>query len=283
MPSYRADIEVPFTGRDGDPGARAAGDPDQRLHRVWEVLPYPVAELLAAQPGTFDLAVDVKHDDRVVGSWSVECNPPDPSGLLVCHVRSMLYVCGSPAGNPRESGAFLAISSWWVNADDPKQSESLYACLGEEVIARLASLLGDEERAGTGERQSLVLYLLDVRRRDRRKLSLAVLEAALLLELADGDGVPGVDLKVAHGRGGGSSPIAGFGVNPTLPMPLGFGEATSGDRRGQVFVRETVTPANTRWNRRASDRPAPAADDVEADAEATVAAWVPPRTETALT
>jgi hypothetical protein len=227
--------------------------------------------LLAAPPGPFNLEVDVKHDDRVVGSWSLECNPQDATGLRVSQVRADLYVCGSASGNPRESGAFLAISSWWVDADDPTQLESLYAELTEDVIERLSSLLGNDARERIGEPQSLVLYLLDVRRRDRRTLSLAVLEAALLLEIAGGNRVAGVDLRVAHGKGVGSLPAhdAAGGGAPTLPMPL-VPHRRGGDLRGQVFVRETVSPANVKWNRRASDRSqaSPATDQ-----SATVTAW----------
>lgn len=251
------DIQLPFRGRIGDARASEIGlaYPLKRLHGHWDTLPYPVAELLVAQPGPFNLEVDVKHDDRVVGTWCVECNPHDPAGLLVSHVRAELYVCGSAAGNPRESGAFLAIDSWWVNADDPKQVEALYGCLSSAVIERLSSLLANNARERVGEPQSLVLYLLDVRRRDRRVLKLGVLEATLLLEIADGHCVAGVDLKVAHGRGIGSSPMGlGRALVQTVPMPFAYAPGAV-DPRGVVFIREIVSPANAKWSRRASDRP----------------------------
>jgi hypothetical protein len=274
MTSRPVDIEVPFRGRSGDPGNEGIGtlQPSKALHRAWDVLPYPVAELLAAPPGPFRLEVEVKHDDRVVGTWCVECTAADPTGVGVSQVRAALHVCGSAAGNPRECGAFLAIGSWWVDAGDPRQVDALYARLGSIVIERLASLLGNDARERSGHAQPLVLYLLDVRRSDRRSLSLATLQDALLLAMAGGHAVAGVDLKVAHGAGLGTAPTGGGqGTAWTPPLPLTF-SAMSSDRRGEVFIRETVSPANVKWNRRASDRPLRPITPAE-DMELTIDAW----------
>ena len=106
-----------------------------------------------------------------------------------------------------------------------------------------------------------VLYLVDARRA-AAAFRLDRLQARLLEELEGDHPVAGVDLLVAHGRGTGTRP---HGLASTVPTPLGA-ESRNHVRAaavttlvpsipvGEVFVAETVSPENLRWNRRASDR-----------------------------
>jgi hypothetical protein len=113
----------------------------------------------------------------------------------------------------------------------------------------------------SGGARECVLYLVDARSA-AAPFHLNRLQARLLEELEGDHPIVGIDLLVAHGRGAGIRP---HGAASTVPTPLAAdsrnstraGRATAvtpGIPVGEVFIAETVSPENLRWNRRASDR-----------------------------
>jgi hypothetical protein len=254
------DIEFPLKTRSAD----ATGPVIERLAPTVETAPdtrepFLVGLLLSAK-GPFGLEVEVKSDGRVVGLWSIEVNPRDAGGAFVSQAKANLYVCASTLGDARATGAFLVIRQWWVNTSDKPLLDQLYASLSAAALERLDSLMGGVPNE-TGEPRSCVLFLLDGRRLERKSLSLDRLQAQLLLEIEGDHSIAGMDLRVAHGRGTGTAPTlsstlpAAFPAADSVPGALAA-EAPPARRSlvGEVFVRETVSPENVRWNRRASDK-----------------------------
>jgi len=266
------DIEFPFKTRVGDAtgasGTVAAANialerPTMVASTPSRPLPFLADRLLSA-PAPFGLEVEIKSEERVVGTWALEINPRDADGTYVSQARADLYVCASARGDPRATGAFLVVRQWWVSMSDPLQLENLYERLSVAALERLDSLTGGVPNPN-GESRVCVLFLVDGRRRDRKLFSLDRLQIRLLEDLESEHAVAGVDMRVAHGRGTGTRPHAVFAS--TLPTPFGAdadagprprAEGTqapaSGARIGEVFIRETVSTENLRWNRRASDR-----------------------------
>jgi hypothetical protein len=212
---------------------------------------------LSAAGGPFGLEVEQKSDERVVGTWSVELNLRAPGGTSLSQAKANLYVCGSARGDLRATGAFLVLRQWWVNVSNPAELEQLYEALSVAALERLDSLLGAAQH-NVAERPSCVLFLVDGRSLQRKPFSLDRLQIRVLEDLESEHAIAGVDLRVAHGRGKGTAPHAAFSM--TMPPPLPGETHAEGDLRprgsqpNEVFVRETVSPANLRWNRRASDR-----------------------------
>ena len=270
VPVVRPDIELPPLTRRGDAvaerrvsvdnGAVASASRAGVTAQMGAKLPFLVERLLSA-PGPFGLEVEIKSDDRVVGSWSIEVNPRGAGGEYVSQARANLHVCGSARRDPRATGAFLVLSQWRVRVTDSEQLEHLYEALSIAAIERLDSLLGAGVPGEAGDDRSCVLFLIDGRRLDRKLFSLDRLQIRVLEDLEHDHAISGFDLRVAHRRGTGTPPHLGFA--PTLPAwlpangsgtatPEEAGRATAPD--GEVFVRETLSPANMRWNRRAGDR-----------------------------
>ena len=210
-----------------------------------------MVDLLLFAKKTFGLEVEVKSEERVVGSWSIELNLRGAANVYVSQVKANLYVCASSRGDPRATGAFLVIRQWWVTVSDKEQLEQLYFALSTAVLERLEALVESgsaDTREVYAEGRACVLFLLDERRLDRKHLSLERLQSQMLADLDGGHAVPGLDLRVAHGKGTGTQPTLAW----TLPMSLDCMD--SRPEGAGVFVPEAVSPKNARWNKRASDR-----------------------------
>lgn len=264
------DIEFPLRTRAEDaagasPAAAATNASIGRLTAVASPLgpplPFLVDRLLSAA-APFGLAVEIKADNRVVGSWSLDVAPSGIGEAYVSSARADLHVCASASAEPRATGAFLVVRHWSVSSSDRRQLEQLYAALSVATLERLDSLLGNVANE-TGAVRDCVLYLLD-ERRAAGPFRLDRLQVRLLEDLEGEHPIAGLDLLVAHGRGTGTRPHA---LASTVPTPLA-GDADSGRRVRsdgarpapstltihEGFVPETVSPGNIRWNRRASDR-----------------------------
>ena len=262
------DIEFPLRTRSEDAAGanRGAAATNAALGRLTAVaaplgppLPFLVERLLSAA-GPFGLEVEIKSEHRVVGTWGVEVNLRGVGEGFVSQAQADLYVCASARGDPRSTGAFLVVRQWSVGSSDSRQLEQLYAGLSVAVLERLDSLLGGVPNESGGAREC-VLYLVDARQA-AAPFRLNRLQARLLEELEGEHPIVGIDMLVAHGRGTGTRP---HGVALTVPTPLAVesrngarvGPATaltSGIPVGEVFIAETLSPENLRWNRRASDR-----------------------------
>ena len=263
------DIEFPLRTRAEDaegasPGAAATNAAIGRLTAVAAPLrpplPFLVERLLSAA-GPFGLEVEIKSEHRVVGTWTVEVNLRGVGDAFVSQAQADLYVCGSARGDPRATGAFLVVRHWSVGSFDSRELEQLYGALSVATLERLDSLLGGVPNE-SGAARECVLYLVDARRA-AAAFRLNRLQARLLEELEGDHPIVGLDLLVAHGRGTGTRP---HGLSATVPTPLaaesrnpvraGFQETTLAPSIpvGEVFVAETVSPENLRWNRRASDK-----------------------------
>ena len=190
----------------------------------------------------------------------MEVNLRGVGEAFVSQAQADLYVCASARGDPRSTGAFLVVRQWSVGSSDSRQLEQLYAGLSVAALERLDSLLGGVPNESGGPREC-VLYLVDARQA-AAPFRLNRLQARLLEELEGDHPIVGIDMLVAHGRGTGTRP---HGVASTVPTPLAAesrngaraGPATaltSGIPVGEVFIAETLSPENLRWNRRASDR-----------------------------
>jgi hypothetical protein len=268
-PAGTVDIEFPLRMRaeDAEGANRGAAETNAAILRLTAAaaplgppLPFLVERLLSAA-APFGLEVEIKSEQRVVGTWAVEISQRGIGEDVVSQARADLHVCGSARGDPRAQGAFLVVREWSPGSADNRQVEQLYAAIAVAALERLDSLLGGVPN-DTGASRECVLYLVDARtaagvfRLDR-------LQFRLLEELEGEHPVVGVDLLVAHGRGTGTRP---HGVASTVPTPLAAapgraapvaaapGLATPSIPVGEVFVPETVAPGNLRWNRRASDR-----------------------------
>ncbi|MDQ6628327.1 MAG: hypothetical protein M3Z29_07765 [Pseudomonadota bacterium] len=250
------DIELPFRSRLlDDPDAEA---PDPEALPPGPPLPFLVELLLQAKAGRFGLEVEIKADDRVVGTWDLEVSPQDERGAHVSRVKATLYLCGSARADPRATGAFLVLHQWWVNVLNKAQRDQLYGAVAAAVIERLNALLEGVPNE-IGESRSCVLYLIDGRSSERRPLSLERLQSEFLQALDGENGLVGMKLHISHGRG-----ASGRSVTATMPSPLQAAPAaarpasngsTALDASDEPFVPETVSPANMRWQRRASDKP----------------------------
>lgn len=285
------DIEFPLKTRgSGATGAeRVTAVTNAAIERLTSIalpprVPLPfLAERLLSAEAPFGLEVEVKSEERVVGTWKIEVNPRDGGGAYVSQAKANLYVCASGRGDARATGAFLVVRQWWVRVSDREQLEQLYKSLSVAALERLDSLLGgvpDE----TGESRECVLFLVDGRRHDRKLFSLDRLQRRLLADLEGHHAIAGIELSVAHGHGTGTRPSAAFAS--TLPAPMSSGDPGAGSGEhplatappartsliGEVFIRETVSTENVRWNRRASDR----VDAMLRPAAATALATVPP-------
>jgi hypothetical protein len=228
-------------------------------------MPFLFDRLLCAT-GPFGLGVEFKSDERAVGTWTIELGARGDDAAHPARANANLFVCASATSDARATGAFLVIRQWRVNASDKEQLERLYEMLSIAAIERLDSLLGGVANRA-GESRLCVIYLMDGRRFDRRNFSLDRLQIRLLEDLEGALSLAEVDLRVAHGRGTGTPPHAVFASTRPAPMQANDSALGSGDGRaspspaahnlpvGEVFVRETLSPENVRWNRRASDRP----------------------------
>jgi hypothetical protein len=246
------DIELPFKTRSTDALAGSINGLEPGVGRsAGPSLPFLVRTLLTAN-GPFGLEVDVKPDGRVVGVWTVDVKLSSERGTSVSQARGHLYVCASPTGDQRATGAFLVVRQWWVNDDTPLlQDQALYGCLSSAVLTRLHALLGSEPHE-TDEARSCVLYLVDGRRLARKRFRLSLLHAALVHDSEGEQAVKGIDLRIAHGRGTAKTPLA----NSTIPALFSDGTPSRAPiaTRGEAFVAEVLSPANVLWNRRASDK-----------------------------
>jgi len=221
-------------------------------------LPFIVERLLSAA-APFGLEVEIKSEHRVVGTWPVEVNLHGVGEAFVSQTQADLYVCGSARGDPRSTGAFLVVRQWTAGSSDNRQFEQLYAGLSIAALERLDSLLGGVPNE-SGAPRECVLYLVDARR-TAAPFRLDRLQNRLLEEMEGNHPIVGLDLLVAHGRGTGTRP---HGLASTVPAALaaesrdtaraGPTTINSGIPVGEVFIAETVSPENLRWNRRASDR-----------------------------
>ena len=220
-------------------------------------LPFLVERLLTAA-GPFGLGVELKSEHRVVGRWNLEINLRGLGDAFVSQCQGDLYVCGSARGDSRATGAFLVVRQWSAGSADSRQLEQLYARLSVAALERLASLLGGVPNEGGG-RRDCVLYLVDARN-GAGPFRLDRLQSRLLEELEGEHPIPGVDMLVAHGRGTGTRPHGLALPAPPAAEPRSAARAseetavTPGIPVGEVFIAETVSPENLRWNRRASDR-----------------------------
>ena len=222
-------------------------------------LPFLVERLLSAA-GPFGLEVEIKSEHRVVGTWAVEVNLRGVGDAFVSQAQADLYVCGSARGDPRATGAFLVVRQWSVGSSDSRQLEQLYAGLSVAALERLDSLLGGVPNE-SGAPRECVLYLVDARRAaapvsarpaagsaargagrrasDRRRRPARRPWARHRHPAARPrlDGADAARRRVANpARAAQETTLA-----PSIPV-------------GEVFVAETVSPENLRWNRRASDK-----------------------------
>jgi hypothetical protein len=261
------DIEFPLRTRaeDAEGASRNAAENNAAIVRLTAAaaplgppLPFLVERLLSAA-GPFGLEVEIKSEQRVVGTWSLEVIQRAIGESFVSQAGAHLYVCASARGDPRATGAFLVVREWSPASSDSRQVEQLYAALAVAALERLDSLMGGvPNEAGTP--RECVLYLVDARTTSGA-FRLDRLQFRLLEELEGEHPIAGVDVLVAHGRGTGTRP---HGVVATVPTPLAtsarLGPATATGALapsipvGEVFVPEAVSPKNLRWNRRASDR-----------------------------
>ena len=268
------DIEFPLQtrGEDATGARRSTRDANDAIGRqrsvarAPQIIPFLVGRLLSARR-PFGLAVDLKSKDRVVGTWGIEVNPRG-------------------AGDARATGAFLVVRQWWVRASDQAQLEQLYESLSVAALERLHALLAGARAGDSGEPCSCVLFLVDGRRHDRKPFSLDRLQLRLLEELEGRHAIAGLDLRIAHGRGTGTRPHLVFAS--TMP-PLQSGDSGLGwygdpaadappsplSLVGEVFVRETVSTENLRWNRRASDHMNLMLRELEASAAARLTSAAP--------
>ncbi|MCE9661791.1 MAG: hypothetical protein K8R60_24975 [Burkholderiales bacterium] len=215
-----------------------------------------IAARLLSAAGRIGIEVEIKSNDRVVGCWSLEVSLPGASSAFAFGAKADLFVCGSIRCDARETGAFLILRQWQVRVSESLALEQLYEALSAAVLERLDSLLGNVWNEA-GNLPACVLFLVDDRILERSLLSLDRLQIRLLEDLEGQRAIAGIDLRVAHGRGKGTRPHAGF--SSTLRAPPGEmrveGRALrQGSKRNDVFVRETLSPANMRWHRRASDQ-----------------------------
>jgi len=226
-------------------------------------LPFLVERLLSAA-GPFGLEVEVKSDDRVVGSWGLEVNPRAAGDAYASQARADLHVCVSARGDARATGAFLVLRHWAVNTSDSRQLEELYASLSVATLERLDALLGGA-RPEAGDAPGCVLFLVDGLSGDRRLFRLERLQVRLLEDLEGEHPIAGFDLRIAHGRGTGtrphvflastlSTPLAADADSATRARQDGTQAAARGALNSELFVAETVSNENLHWNRRASDR-----------------------------
>jgi hypothetical protein len=261
------DIELPFRTRAADETGqqreerRAAA----RVHEESEqARPTPVCvhlalldELMAAPRGPYGLEVEVKQDERVVGTWELEVNLRNACEVYVSQARAALHVCVSARGDPRATGAFLVLRHWWVNAGVQEQVSQLYDELIVAILARLNSLT-EHVPEHAEAMPPYVLYLIDGRNRKVKIFSLARLAADLLKALGEDEAVPKLRLKIAYGKGLGSSPAAPTtpadfaGLDePVIPEPpVAVPWSSAAARRvvpGPVFVREQLSAENLRW------------------------------------
>lgn len=272
-PPVPPDIEFPLKTRSEDAtGAdrltdatnAAIGRPGSVALAPRAPLPFLADRLLSAQ-GPFGLDVEIKSKERVVGTWTIEVNPRGAGDAYVSQAKANLYVCASARGDARATGAFLVVRQWWVPVSDREQVEQLYEALSVAALERLDSLMGGA-RNETGESRSCVLFLVDSRRRDRMPFSLDRLQIRVLEDLESDHAIAGMDLRVAYGRGTGTQPHGAFASTLSAPMQTADSGLGPRDDRaagsslahnshtGEVFVRETLSPENMRWKRRASDR-----------------------------
>ena len=260
------DIEFPLRTRaedaegataDASADPAAPGRPTAGAEPLRPPLPFLVERLLAAA-APFGMEVEIKSEQRVVGTWTLDVGQRGAADALVSQAQADLYVCASARADPRATGAFLVVRHWSVGSSDRRVLEQLYASLSVAALERLDSLLGGGASEGDPVREC-VLYLVDARR-SGGGFRLDRLQARLLEELEGELPIAGLDLRVAYGRGKGTRP---HGLAATVPTPL---TAESPGAAGphtppapvlplaEVFVPETVAPKNLRWNRRASDR-----------------------------
>jgi len=273
QPSAPLDIELPLKTRDEDTTSarRGTGDAKAAIQRPTAValaprkpLPFLACQLLSAQ-GPFGLEVELKSEDRVVGTWSIEVNPRDAGGAYVSQAKANLYVCASARGDARATGAFLVVRQWWVRVSDREQLGQLYRSLSVAAIERLEAL-SESVPYETDEAHPCVLFLVDGRRHEMKPFSLDRLQIRLLEDLEGPHAIARLDLSVAHGRGTGTRPHEAFASTVSAPLQAVDSGVGPGDERttdaalprvpliGEVFIRETVSTENLRWNRRASDR-----------------------------
>ena len=270
------------TGRD----ANGAIGRQRGVARSPQIIPFLVGRLLSARR-PFGLDVELKSKERVVGTWSIEVNPRGAGDVYVSQAKANLYVCGSARGNARATGAFLVVRQWWVRASDQAQLEQLYESLSVATLERLHALLAGARADDSGEPRSCVLFLVDGRRHYRKPFSLDRLQLRLLEELEGRHAIAGLDLRIAHGRGTGTRPHLVFAS--TMPPSLQSGDSGVGwygnpaadappsplSLVGEVFVRETVSTENLRWNRRASDHMNLMLRELEASAAARLTSAAP--------
>jgi hypothetical protein len=227
-------------------------------------LPFLASRLLCAE-GPFGLDVEVKSSERIVGTWTLDVDTRHADGVRTSAARATLYVCASARGDVRATGAFLVLRQWSVPISDKAQLDSLYEALSVASLERLDSLLGGVPNA-TGEYRQCVLFLVDGRRLNRKLFSLDRLQIRILEDLESEHAIAGVDMRVAHGRGRGTQPHVVFATTLSAPLQSADSGLSSEPERadralltlhppiGEVFVRETLSPENMRWSRRASDR-----------------------------
>jgi hypothetical protein len=247
------------------PGAAETNAAIGRLTAVAAPLRPPLpflADRLLSAAGPFGLEVEIKSENRLVGSWSVEVSPAGIGETSFGQARADLYVCASARVDPRATGVFLVVRHWSVSSPDRRQLEQLYAALSVATLERIDALLGGVPNE-TGEARDCVLYLLDARQA-AGAFRLDRMQVRLLEDLEGEHAIVGVDLRVAHGRGTGTAPHTPAATVPTpLPgdadyaprvRPERVRAAATADVLRDGFVPEAVSPENLRWNRRASDR-----------------------------
>jgi len=263
-PSSRPDIEFPLRVRGGDArGVLPQAERRDPRGAKQPPLPHLYASLLSAQ-GPFGLEVELKSEERLVGAWDIELEVA--GAAQPARAAAHLYACASIRDDPRATGIFLVVRRWVAWEPDKPQRERLYESLSVAVLERLDSLLGDGVDE-SDEARSCVLFLVDGRRdHDAADFSLDRLQIRILEDLESAHAITGMDLRVAHGRGTGTRPQPTFAPTDRAPSP-GEGPVTepcpapgTGPPRsrpslvGEVFVRETLSPENMRWNRRSTDR-----------------------------
>jgi hypothetical protein len=267
-----SDIELPLRTRREDAAeashrADAADPPGEASSEACPAmrapLPFLVSRLICAE-GPFGLDVEVKSRERVVGTWTIDVGPRHAGEPCVSRAQANLYMCASVRGDVRATGAFLVLRQWAVLVSNKEQLEFLYGALSVAVLERLDSLLGGVPNA-SGESRLCILFLVDGRRLKKKDFSLDRMQVRLLEDLESDHTIAGLDLRVAHGRGKGMKPHVVFTSTLAPMQDADSGLGLEADRVaraplaarslvGEVFVRETLSPANVRWGRRASDR-----------------------------
>lgn len=270
------DIELPFRTRAAD-GAGQPRDEQRAAARGMEApvsaLPTLVCahlalldELMASSAGPYGLEIEVKQDERVVGTWHLDVSPRNACAVYVSQARAALHVCVSATGDPRATGAFLVLSHWWVNAGDDAQLGQLYDELTAATLARLGSL-AEHIPAHAEPMPPFVLYLIDGRTRKVKFFSLPRLASELLNALSESETVPKLTLRVAYGKGLGSSPVAAtmpadlpllgepvVPMRPSAAVPWSAARAPRRGAPGDVFIREELSAENLRWARLSETR-----------------------------